>query len=538
MSIPRTLSQLAAVASLAAPSIAQCPSWPIGSPDPDPGDLFGWDVDIDGDTAVVGAYADDEAAANAGAAYLLRFDGAAWRPTQKIFAPDAAFWDFFGSAVAIDGDTLLVSAPGKDLPGKSNAGRVYVFRDIAGTWTYEARLDPDAIEAGDELGKTSVDVQGDRALISSWQHGPFSQERGIAFVYRRGPTGWKRQATLESPDGTNSWRFGWALDLERELAAVTQTGPGYDGAVHLYRHSSGKWLYEQELVSAVSAPFQTLGRSVDLDGETLVAGAPFDATYADTGGSVVVFEPVGGAWSETQRLYPPDPSPWAYYGWRVALSGDRLVVSAWRDSQTNLDQGSAYLYHRRAGVWQLVTKFEDPEGGAGDEFGGNLDIDGPHLMVGAAFHGDAGRVSPYLLSTPLAYCAAKANSAGCASTLAAEGVPSLTSKLPFQVTATDVLGGQFGLLVVGTAAADDPFQGGRLCVDPAFARVAPQLSGGQAGGIDCSGLLRVDLNDLLCTGALPGVAAGDELFVQWWYRDPGDPTGFGLSDALRFHVCP
>ena len=100
------------------------------------------------------------------------------------------------------------------------------------------------------------------------------------------------------------------------------------------------------------------------------------------------------------------------------------------------------------------------------------------------------------------------------------------------------LGGQFGLLVVGTAAAEAPFQGGTLCVAPAVARVAPRLSGGNPGGVDCSGALRVDVNALLGTGALPGVAAGDELFVQWWYRDPGDATGYGLSDALRFFVCP
>ena len=535
----RTLAACALLLA-AAPAAAQCPLEPLDSPDPDTDDLYGWDVDVDGKTAVVGAFLDDEAADQGGAAYVLEFDGARWRTTQKLGAPDPEYGDWFGRAVAIDGDTLVASAPGKQVGNLNDAGTVYVFRRSAGggPWAFETRLDPSGLEAGDRLGYTSIDIDGARVLVGAWRHGPFSKERGVAYIFRRAPLGWQQWAKLVSPDGDNSYRFGWAVDLERDRAAITQPGPGYEGAVHLFRDVAGQWVHEIELKSAVSAPFQTLGRCVDLDGDTLVAGAPFDATHVDTGGSAVIFREGTNGWFEEQRLYPPVSDDRAYYGWRVGVEEDRLVVGAWRESLTNPNQGAAYLYHRRDGTWELVNRFEDPDGEAGDEFTGNLDVDGPHLLIGAAYHASAGRVNAYLLSAPLPYCQAKVNSLGCLPTIHASGVPSLTSTQPFVVSATGVLSHQFGVMAVGDGASAEPFHGGTLCVHPVRTRIGAQISGGSSSGVDCSGTLRCDVNAVLQGGLVPPVEVGEELFLQWWYRDPWDATGVGMSDALRFRVCP
>ena len=67
---------------------------------------FGASVAIDGDTAVAGAPFDDNVGTiNQGAAYVFTRSGTTWTEQQKLTASDGGANDFFGTSVAIDGDT-------------------------------------------------------------------------------------------------------------------------------------------------------------------------------------------------------------------------------------------------------------------------------------------------------------------------------------------------------------------------------------------------------------------------------------------------
>lgn len=94
------------------------------------GGYFGWAVDLSFDVAVGGAYVDDSAASNAGAAYVFeRNQGGAdnWGQLERITAADAAADDYFGAAVSISGDVIAVGAKYDDDKG-SGSGSVYVYR--------------------------------------------------------------------------------------------------------------------------------------------------------------------------------------------------------------------------------------------------------------------------------------------------------------------------------------------------------------------------------------------------------------------------
>lgn len=115
-------------------------AWPqqqkLTANDGDASDNFGYSVALSGDTLAVGAKADGNIVFNDhGAAYVYRRGDGVWTEQQKITAGDAELFDDFGHAVAVGGDTVLVSAPGDDV-GKSydeggdryDQGSVYVFR--------------------------------------------------------------------------------------------------------------------------------------------------------------------------------------------------------------------------------------------------------------------------------------------------------------------------------------------------------------------------------------------------------------------------
>ncbi len=142
-------------------------------------------------------------------------------------------------------------------------------------------------------------------------------------------------------------------------------------------------------------------------------------------------------------------------------------------------------------------------------------------------------------AAPQIYCTPKTNSQGCVPRIAFAGDASLSSGLPFTISATQVINQKFGVLVYGLGSAFTPFQGGVLCLTGPT-RTAQQSSGGSAGPPDCSGTFSYDFNALLRSGANPALSAGRTVSAQYYYRDVQDPAGFGsgLTDAVRFTVCP
>ncbi|MEP7284192.1 MAG: putative Ig domain-containing protein [Chloroflexota bacterium] len=88
------------------------------------GDYFGIAVALAGDTVVVGA----ESRSNGiGAAYLFARSGTTWSQQQELTASDGVTGDYFGSAVALNGNTVIVGAANKSLAGQNLAGATYIF---------------------------------------------------------------------------------------------------------------------------------------------------------------------------------------------------------------------------------------------------------------------------------------------------------------------------------------------------------------------------------------------------------------------------
>ena len=74
------------------------------------GDQFGVSIALDGNTVVVGSRLDDDNGAESGSAYVYIDNGTSWTQQAKLIPADGAANDQFGFDVAIDGDTLVVSA--------------------------------------------------------------------------------------------------------------------------------------------------------------------------------------------------------------------------------------------------------------------------------------------------------------------------------------------------------------------------------------------------------------------------------------------
>ena len=149
------------------------------------GDLFGIAAAVSPDTAVVGAYLDDDTGSNFGSAYVFVRSGTTWTQQAKLVASDGAVDDQFGFSVAVSGDTAVVGAPFDDDSG-SSSGSAYVFgpsSDSAGPITsnvtaipnpasvnesilLSARID-DSTTGGSALASADFEIRGGGGVVLS-----------------------------------------------------------------------------------------------------------------------------------------------------------------------------------------------------------------------------------------------------------------------------------------------------------------------------------------------------------------------------------
>lgn len=313
-------------------------------------DYFGWSLALSGDTLVVGASREasratgvngngaDNGAPQSGAVYVFRRTGTAWAQEAYIKASNTEALDYFGHAVAIDGDTVAVGAisessdeTGVNGSGANNnapkSGAVYVFVRTGGVWTQQAYIKASNTEADDGFGAW-VSLSGDSLAVGApnedsaatfvnGAQGNGSSNSGAAYVFVRTAGVWSQQAYIKPPVADINDNFGYCVALSQDTLAVSNQGDD--------SNASG------------------------------VNGSPLGNATRDAG-SVVVYERRGGSWQQISYLKAGNPDVDDSFGWAIALSGRTLVVSATNEdgsgrgssanpiSNNALNAGAAYVF--------------------------------------------------------------------------------------------------------------------------------------------------------------------------------------------------
>jgi hypothetical protein len=299
-----------------------------------PGDSFAQSLSIDGHTLVVGAAREasnadgvngnqaDTSAEGAGAAYVyVRDVNGAWSQQAYLKASNSDAGDLFGSDVVVNGNTIAVSARDEDSNATGingdisdnsarGSGAVYVFtRDISDNWSQQAYIKASTVDAsavGDRFG-VSLDLDADTLVVG---------------------------ANLEDSNAT-----GVNGDESSNSAASS-------GAAYVFTREAGGTWTQQAYIKASTVPASAgggqFGTSVAIDGDTLLVGAPFEASAA------------------------------------TGINGDEADVSA-------PQAGAAYLFTRDAnGQWSQQSYVKASNSDAIDQFGQSVALDGMTIVIGAA----------------------------------------------------------------------------------------------------------------------------------------------------------
>jgi hypothetical protein len=305
-------------------------------------DHFGFSVAVSGDTAVVGARRDDDSGSNSGSAYVFRYDGSDWVEEAKLTASDGAAFDWFGELVAVSGDTAVVGAFGDDDSG-SNSGSAYVFRYDGSDWVEEAKLTASDGAVSDYFA-FSVAVSGDTAVVGAIGDDDNWLSSGSAYVFRYDGTTWVEETKLTASDGATSHSFGISAAVSGDTAVVGAYGDAFTGPAYVFRYDGSDWVEEAKLTASDGAAWDFFADSVAVSGDTAVVGARHDDQF----GSAYVFRYDGSDWVEEAKLAAsdaaPSPSFGARFGMSVAVSGDTAVVGANGDDDNGPGSGAAYVY--------------------------------------------------------------------------------------------------------------------------------------------------------------------------------------------------
>lgn len=319
----------------------------ISAPDRTPGTEFGTSVAISGNYLVVGSPRDDLGVNGlyesylAGSAYVYYLQNGTWYFMQKLIAnPTARVQQgqaFFGTSVAIDGNTIAIGCPQHALDPTdqlsssiTSAGAVFVYqltsqkiteggteKNIAG-WVQMQKLVAKDRQLGGDLGN-AVSICGDNIIAGAWQ---------------------------------------------QDLDASYGNRMDNSGAAYIFERKGVLWTQTQKLVADDRTPHDEFGFSVGISGDYAVVGArnvtekrgdEDNGLY--TGNAYVFKRKPGGGWTQQMKINPEDRTQGDYLGTAVGISGDYLIVSAWGQDTDSLgnympDAGAIYVYYLdKKGNW-------------------------------------------------------------------------------------------------------------------------------------------------------------------------------------------
>ena len=274
----------------------------------------------------------------AGAVSVFRFNGEEWALEQLLLPddPSANPSDSFGRALALDGNTLVVGSSFA-YTGGVPTGAAYIFEYAGGTWSQVRRLVADDGLDGDYFG-TAAAIDGSSIVIAARDKRiGFNNGQGAVYIFGRDDGQQRRRITL--PEGNANEYFGCAVAFTGDDLAVgafsVRSGLG---AVYVVDPATG--LVKQTLV--VGGYGEQLGYSVVANDDMIVASRP---RTRQLDGEVHVFVREADTWTLRTPLRASDTRFGLLFGSRLAISGDRLAVGVpVAHNRNGQEAGKVYLF--------------------------------------------------------------------------------------------------------------------------------------------------------------------------------------------------
>jgi len=283
-------------------------------------DWFGESLDMAGTRAAIGA----PYAGNSGKVYIYDLVNGSWINTATITPALGQNGDAFGGTVALQGNELLVGAPGTDGAGiNGTGGAVYQFEFDGSQWQEVGQFRP-VIETSSSAFGTSLQREGDRLLVCDPADNEMETAAGAAYVFEKIGGQWQQAAKIVPDFPEFVGQFCDKAALRGDVLAISQKRT--DKGVFLYRLESTGWIKFDQLNRGhnfgKSLYFDPLGR--------LLVGQPDGSSSGGYfgGGTVYLYEPFLDTWVQSGRFDPASDRDAVMFGYSALMQGEDFFVGA------------------------------------------------------------------------------------------------------------------------------------------------------------------------------------------------------------------
>jgi hypothetical protein len=380
-------------------------------------DHFGYALAMSKDTLAVGAiYEDATGTPDSGAVYVFTRSGDHWQQKQLLRPDRPVAAECFGAAVALSDTTLVVGAL-YEFPctpvAAAHGGTAYVFERNQDGWVQTDRLTgPEGGAAGDGFG-SAVAIEQDTLIVGAMFADSEARDGGAAYVFTRSGGRWTLAQTLASEQPITNGAFGTMVALQRDTLIATafresSAGLSEAGAAYVFTlGSSGTWERKARLQQKAPEVHGGFGFGMALLGDRLIVGAPnYDLLDNQTPrGQATLFERSAGEWRETVTLQAPNPRVGDAFGSAVGLSAHYAAVGALGDGSglpaDSPRSGSLHLFGLHgASDWQTASFIKASNADRNDNLGCAIGISDQEVVVSANGEASSGPNNPGDNSAP------------------------------------------------------------------------------------------------------------------------------------------
>lgn len=144
--------------------------------------------------------------------------------------------------------------------------------------------------------------------------------------------------------------FGTSVAITDSYIAIGAYGhAGGEGSTYIFENDgTNNWTETQKITASSPSIEANFGWNCILQNEYLIVSAPHP--YGSEKGEVYVYKNSAGVFNEIQKVESLDLAPEDFYGWNIEMDGNQLIVGApWEDEDATggntVDRaGSAYIF--------------------------------------------------------------------------------------------------------------------------------------------------------------------------------------------------
>ncbi len=358
----------------------------LKSPNSQINGFFGYSAATSGKLIVIGATGENGGADNAGAAYV--FNTTSGTLINNLTSPNAQFEGAFGCSVSISGDLAVVGARSESAGKHSVSGHAYIFDAATGSlvWTLSS---PNTQDGG--FFGAAVEMSGNLVIVGAYGETVNGNNyAGHAYVFNA--TSGVLIQTLTSPNSQMDSRFGESVGISGNLVIVgaygeTVNGNNYAGHAYVFNATSGVLI--QTLTSPNEQYYGFFGFSVALSGKFAIIGAEGETVHGDAyAGRAYSFNVLNGALIHTFASRHVQVN--GFFSGDVAINGKLTIIGADYETVGGKPQaGRAYVFNAISGA--LIITLTSPHSQAG-YFGFSVALRNKLAIVGAPDeHSNSGR---------------------------------------------------------------------------------------------------------------------------------------------------